>query len=109
MNVIQKIRLGFALRKYMKRLAPELVRRFGKRKFYSPEHVVRAAHARNLDPRHLPYGYVAFCSRESYEEYAEKMGDLRPRANYDALRAEVGDRLLGGSTAFEAEDVIEAF
>src|SRR4051812_4757053 len=109
MNLFQKIRRRFALKKYIKTLGRELVRRFGKRKSYSPEHVLKAAHARALDPEYLPYAYAMFCSRETYAEYAEKLGDLRPKINFDGLRAEVGDRFFGGSTAFEADGVIDAF
>jgi hypothetical protein len=109
MKFFDTIRRRLALRSYVKILGPELLRRFGKRRFYSPEHVIKAAHARALDPTHLPYAYAMFCSRETYTEYAAKMGDLLPRCNFDALRAEVGDRLLGSSLPYSAEDVFEAY
>lgn len=101
--MIRRIKKYFAIRSYVRRLGPELVRRFGKRRYYTPEQVRKAVRGGRFNEDDICYAYSMFCSREDYDSFHAELGET---GDYDAMRGEVGRRYFGGSTDFEPSSII---
>jgi hypothetical protein len=101
--MIRRIKRYFAIRSYVRRLGPELVRRFGKRRFYTPEQVLQAVRGGGFGEADVCYAYSMFCNREDFDAHHAETGES---CNYDAMRAEVGHSHLGGHADFETADVL---
>jgi hypothetical protein len=101
--MILKIKRYLAIRSYVRRLGPDLVRRFGKRRFYTPEQVRKAVRGGGFSETDICYAYSLFCSRGDFESHHAETGEP---CNYDEMRSEVSNSHFGGSTDFEPASVI---
>ena len=101
--MIRRIKRYFAIRSYVRRLGPELVRRFGKKRYYTPEQVPAAVRRGGFSEADICYAYSMFCSREAFNEHHAQVGET---CNFDAMRAEVAESHFGGNTEFEPASVI---
>lgn len=101
--MIRRIKKYFAIRSYVRRLGPQLVRRFGKRRFYTPQQVRTAVRGGGFSEDDICYAYSMFCSLEDFNAYHAEAGEP---GNYDEMRAEVGHTYFGGSTDFEPASII---
>jgi hypothetical protein len=103
--MIRRIKRYFAIRGFAQRLAPELARRWGAKKFYTLEQVTSAARAGGFAIDYIAYAHALFCSRSDFDGY---YGPLRVSCTYDGLRAIVARRYFGGATDFDAASIVRA-
>ena len=74
------------LRRIVRRMPGELVRRFGGGAYYSPGQVRRVAGDLGVPERLHGYAFATACTREDFAKALPGSGD------YDALRAEIAER-----------------
>jgi hypothetical protein len=79
---------GVHLKRVIRRMPHELVRRFGGGAHYTPGQVRRVARDLGVTEAHLPYAFAAACTRD---EFAKALPDAGAEA-YDQLRAELVER-----------------
>lgn len=99
------IKRRFAISSYVRQLPQVLLRRFGKKRFYSVEEVSKSAQGAALPMAFIAYAHAIFCDRESFEAHYQP---LAVRCNYDELRATVSRRYFGGVRDFDAAQIISA-
>ena len=99
------IKRRLAIRSYVWKLSRELLRRFGKKHYYSLEEVTEAARRASLRTAFLAYAHAIFCSRADFEAHYIP---LRFPCTYDALRTVVSRRYFGGVRDFDAASIINA-
>jgi len=105
-TMILHIKRYLAIRGYMIRLSRELVRRFGKRSFYSIEQVTQAVQRGKLSAAFIAYAHASFCNQKDFDAFYEPM---RVSCGYQGLRRTVGRRYLSGQLDFDAETIISRF
>jgi hypothetical protein len=96
----------FAIRSYMHRLSQELVRRFGKRRYYSIEHVSQAVQRGGLSAAFIIYAHAAYCRQE---DFAAFYGPLALADRYPSLRQTIARRYFSGRSAYDAQTIIRRF
>jgi hypothetical protein len=101
--MIRRIKKYFAIRSYVRRLGPELVRRFGKKKYYTPQQVQAAVRRGGFSETDMCYAISMFCSREAFNAHHAEMGEP---CNFDAMRTEVAESHFGGNADFEPATLI---
>ena len=105
-TMIRCVKRYLAIRSYVLRLSRELVRRFGKRSFYSLEQVTQAVQRGNLSAAFIAYAHAAFCTQKDFDAHYEPLG---VSCNYRALRHTVGRRYLSGQLDFDAKTIISRY
>jgi hypothetical protein len=75
-----------ALRSYRRKLAPELIARYGHQPQYSIKQVQLTAHELKLDPDYLCYAFADFCSLPDFDAYHAAMGQA---CDWEAMRHEL--------------------
>jgi hypothetical protein len=95
----------WAIRSYVKRLGPVLRRRCGRKRYYTPEEVRRAARASGVNTDYLCYAYCIYCSREAFDQHHRQTGEP---CNYDTMCQEIGSGHFLGNTAFDAADALDS-
>lgn len=104
--MIRHIKQYFAIRSYAQRLSGDLVRRFGRRPFYSVEHVTQAVQNGGFSVAFIVYAHAAFCRQSDFDEH---YGPLKLACSYEGLRRVIGRRYLSGRTDFDAETLFHRF
>jgi hypothetical protein len=104
--MLRHIKRYFAIRSYVYRLSQELVRRFGKRSFYSVEHVTQAVQRGKFSAAFIAYAHATFCSETDFEAHYKPLG---VSCSYQGLRRTVGLRYFSGQLDFDAATVITRF
>ena len=104
--MIRHLKRYFAVRSYMKRLSQQLVRRFGKRSFYSVDQVTQAAQRGKFSTAFIAYAHAAFCNQKDFEVYYQPAGSA---CTYQRLRTVIGRRYLHGQLDFDAATIISRF
>lgn len=103
--MIRFIKRRFAIRSYVWKLSQELLRRFGKKKFYSADEVTQAAERGQFSAAFIAYAHAMFCARRDFDSHYSAS---RVTCTYDGLRAVVSKRYFRGATDFDAARVIAA-
>jgi hypothetical protein len=104
--MIRHVKKYFAVRSYVKRLSQDLVRRFGKRSFYSVEHVTQAVQRGGFSMAFTAYAHAAFCIQEDFDAYYQPLGFA---CSYQGLRHTIARRYFSGDTDFDAETIFNRF
>lgn len=103
--MIRFIKRRFAIRSYVWKLSQELLRRFGKKKFYTVEEVTQAVERSHLSTAFIAYAHATFCTRPNFDSHYSA---LRVACTYEGLRAIVSRRYFRGVVDFDAAQVIAA-
>lgn len=104
--MIRYIKQYLAIRSYAQRLSQDLVRRFGKRPFYTLDQVTQAIQRGKFSTAFSAYAHAAFCRQEDFDEY---YGPLNVSCTYLGLRRTIARRYLSGVTDFDAETLFHRF
>jgi hypothetical protein len=104
--MIRHVKRYFAIRSYVRRLGAELVRRFGKREFYSVEQVTQAVQRGKFSAAFIAYAHATFCSQTDFDAHYEP---LRVSCSYQGLRRTVSRRYLSGRLDFDAATIISKY
>lgn len=104
--MIRFFRKRRAMRNYLSAGSPELLQRFGMKRWYSVEEVSRAVQGAALPSDFIAYAHAVFCERAAFDGY---YAALNLRSSYEGLRGEVSRRFLGGARDFTAQAVVEAY
>ena len=104
--MIRHIKRYMAIRSYVRRLGAELVRRFGKREFYSVSQVSQAVQRGKFSAAFIAYAHAIFCSQTDFDAYYEP---LKVSCSYLGLRRTVGQRYLAGRLDFDAATIISKY
>ena len=104
--MIRHIKRYLAIRDYAQRLSLDLVRRFGRRSFYSVEQVTKAVQGGQFSEAFIAYAHASFCSRSDFDQH---YGPLKVACSYDGLRHVVARRFLSARTGFNAETLYHRF
>jgi hypothetical protein len=104
--MIRHIKRYLAIRSYMLRLSRELVRRFGKKSFYSVKQVSQAIQRGRLSAGFIAYAHASFCSQKDFDAFYEPLGVA---CSYQGLRRTVSRRYFSGDMYFDAKTIISRF
>lgn len=104
--MIRRIKQYLAIRRYVRRLSHELVRRFGKKQFYSIEQVTQAVRRGNFSATFIAYAHAAFCSEPDFGAHYHSIGSS---CSYRELRHTIGRRYLYGALDFDAQPFSAGF
>ena len=104
--MIQYIKRYVAVRSYVRRLSHDLVRRFGKRSFYSIEQVTQSVQRGKFSVDFIAYAHAAFCSESDFDANYRK-GEYS--GIYRDLRRTIGRRYLWGQVDFDASTIVSRF
>ena len=102
--MLRSARKWIAIRRYVKGLGPELRRRYGRSKRYTPAQVKRTIEQRGYSREWMCYALCMYCGRRDFDAYHRAAGES---CDYNAMRGEVAARLLKGAQSFDAADVID--
>ena len=102
--MLRGARKWIAIRRYVRGLGPELRRRYGRAKRYTPAQVKRTIEQRGYSAEWMCYALCMYCDRRDFDAYHRAAGES---CDYTAMRAEVAARFLEGARSFDAADVIE--
>lgn len=105
-RMIRFVKRYWAIRSYVKRMSRDLVRRFGKKSFYSIDEVRQAVQRGKFSEGFIAYARAAFCSQEDFDAHYKPLG---VRCTYDGLRRTIGRRYLQGQLVFDATTIINRF
>jgi hypothetical protein len=92
-----------AIEDYVWSLSQELMRRFGRRNYYSVEEVTRTAGESDCPAAYIAYAHAMFCSRSDFDAY---YGSLHAACTYDGLRGVIARRYFDGGHGFDAATVV---
>src|SRR6185437_5136410 len=92
-----------AIDDYIWNLSQELLRHFGRKRYYDIEDVSQIARGSDFDMAYIAYAHAMFCSRADFNAY---YGPLRVRCTYDGLRKVIGCRYFNGAYGFDAGSVV---
>lgn len=104
--MIRHIKRYLAIRSYMRKLSQDLVRRFGKRQFYSIGQVTQAVERGKFSAAYIAYAHATFCRQTDFDAHYSPLGVA---CTYEGLRRVVGRRYLSGQIDFDATTVISKF
>lgn len=104
--MILHIKRYMAIRSYARSLSQDLVRRFGRRSFYSVDQVTQAVQRGKFSATFIAYAHAAFCSQADFEAHYQRLGVA---CSYQALRRSVARRYLHGQLDFDAAGIIRRF
>lgn len=90
-----------AVREYLGKVGPDLRKKHGKQRHYSPEQVRRSVEDQGLGVDYLCFAYCLYCTPADFDLVHAATGEA---CDYGAMRSLVGDAFFGGSSAFDALD-----
>lgn len=104
--MIQSIKKYLAIRGYVRRLGNDLVRRFGRRTYYSVDQVSQAVQRGKYPAEQVIYAHAAYCRLEDFENFYQASG----RADrWGKLRQIISRRYLGGQFDFDAGTILSRY
>ncbi len=104
--MFQHLKKYFTIRSYVKRLSQELVRRFGRKPYYSVEHVTQAAQRDGFSMVFIAYAHAAFCSQVEFDAHYKRLG---VSWDYQELRRTIARRYLSRQSDFDAQTIFNRF
>jgi hypothetical protein len=84
--MLRSARKWIAIRRYVKGLGPELRRRYGRSKRYTPAQVKRTIEQRGYSREWTCYALCMYCGRRDFDAYHRAAGES---CDYNAMRGEV--------------------
>ncbi|MBF2001696.1 MAG: hypothetical protein IGS50_13360 [Synechococcales cyanobacterium C42_A2020_086] len=84
--MMQRIQKWFAIRNYAKKLGPQLRKRYGASRYYTPEQVKATVRACGLNLDWVCYALCMYCDRDSFIQYHFNVGEA---CDYGAMQSEV--------------------
>lgn len=106
LNLFKTFRKKQAIRSYLGRLRPHLVKRYGKRPHYTPRQVRAAIFAARLDISYDCYAYAIYSTQEDFRQYHEQAGES---CDYLQMRSEVAEMYgYAGSVGADGTDAIDS-
>jgi hypothetical protein len=102
--MLRSARKWIAIRRYVKSLGPELRRRYGRAKRYTPAQVKSTIEQRGYSTEWTCYALCMYCGRRDFDAYHRAAGES---CDYNVMRGEVAARFLAGAPSFDASDVID--
>lgn len=97
--MIQSIQRYLAIRSYLRRMCNDLVRRFGRRMYYSVDQVSQAVKRGKYSDEYLIYAHAAYCRLEDFESFYRASGQAD---RWGKLRQIISRRYLSGQFDFDA-------
>lgn len=88
LRFFEKYRKQQAIRTYMRRLRPRLIRRYGKKSHYTPKQVRATIIASFMPVNYECYAYAIYCSPEDFNQHHRETGEA---CDYGAMRSEVAN------------------
>ncbi|CAN5672021.1 hypothetical protein BH09MYX1_BH09MYX1_41290 [soil metagenome] len=96
------LRKRLALRGYRRKLAPALIRRYGRETHYTPAQVRKTVEALALSVDYVCYALAAFCERTAFDAHHQALGEA---CDWTEMRGEltashsfdIGDHHMGHS------------
>ncbi len=103
--MLRLIKRRLAIRSYVWKLSQDLLRRFGKKNYYTIDEVTNAAERGRFSAAFIAYAHAIFCARADFDARYSALGVA---CTYDGLRAIVGRRYFDSATDFDAARVVAA-
>ena len=97
-TLLEKFSKNRAIKSYIKKLRPLLVRRYGKSKYYTQGQIDKTLQEHKFNQRYCLYAYALYLSKESFAQLNGE-GSLD---QYVGLRDELGHSYFGGNVDFDA-------
>ena len=104
--MIYRIKQYLAIRRYVRRLSHDLVRRFGKQQLYSIEQVTQAVQRGKFSATFVAYAHAAFCNEPDFGAHYQSAASS---CSYRELRRTIGRRYLYGALDFDATTIVSRF
>jgi hypothetical protein len=104
--MIHHIKRYLVIRSYVRRLSHDLVRRFGKKSFYSIEQVTQAVQRGKFSADFIAYAHAAFCSQPDFDAQYQP---TRGSCSYWELRQTISRCYLYGKLDFDATTIVSRF
>jgi len=82
-NLLLRLRLHHAAKRYARRLGPALTRAYGLSERYTPAQIRAAVSKQGLNPEYIALGYAAFLPEDVFASLASEMPVFLP---YDGVR-----------------------
>jgi hypothetical protein len=93
-----------AVKGYIATLGPELRRKYGSSRHYSPGQVRDTVAERKLDIDYLCWAYLLYCSPIEFRSLHEAAGET---CDPSAMHEVVAEGFFGGNAAFEIGEVVD--
>lgn len=97
-----------AVRNYVKHVGPELRKRYGKQRKYTPTQVKQTIYASGYSSDVDCYAFAMFCDRDDFVEYHRTIGES---CDYNSMRSEISEScgfIFPSGTTFDAAEVIDS-
>ncbi|MBD1872851.1 hypothetical protein H6F75_05105 [Nodosilinea sp. FACHB-131] len=94
-----------AIQRYIKHIGPELRKRYGVQKKYTPEQIKQTVSSSRYSSGYDYYAFALYCSHDDFVDYYKSVGES---CDYDSMRSEISDSFgsFRNDTTFDACDVI---
>jgi len=103
-DVFKKYDLKQAISGYLRKLGPALLKRYGSTDQYTVKQVEKTIRALGLEQQYIPYAIAMY----RHDQSVNTLSLYRIDQDFlDILREEIADFLFGGSTIYDARDVIK--
>lgn len=96
----------FAIHKYIKHIGPELRKRYGGQRKYTPDQVKQTVSNSLYSSDYDCYAFAMYCSHDDFADYHRAIGES---CDYNSMRSEISNffhSVFQGDTTFDACDVI---
>jgi hypothetical protein len=103
--MFDQIKKDIALKAYVKKLGPLLVKRYGKSDTYTLGQILTTVGVAGLNKNYLFYGYAMFCSKESFDEKAK---EINKNVDIESLRLELDEKFFEGNADLSSNDLFAA-
>ena len=91
-----------AIKSYIRKLGPLLVKRYGKQHTYTAAQVKRTVDENGFNADYVCYAYSTYLSPADFEAVHREMGQT---CDYEAMRSEVAESHFHGHSDFTVHDV----
>ena len=93
-----------AVKEYLTTLGPELRKRYGERKTYTPQQVYSCAGDLGMSVDYVCFAYMLYCSHADFVALHEAAGEA---CDAEAMRQSVADTFFSGNTDFDAVELAD--
>ena len=104
--MIQSIKRYVAVSSYVKRLSRELMKRFGRKPFYTVKNVTQAVQRGGFPEAFIIHAHAIYCSQD---DFAQHYGLQEALGNYFKLRRPVANRYLFNYMDFNAQTICDKY
>jgi hypothetical protein len=96
-----------AVHRYVRYVGPELRKRYGSKKKYTPSQVKQVVKDSGYSTDYDCYAFAMYCSHDDFADYHRTTGEV---CDYNSMRSEISDfynSIFQNDTTFDACDVID--